>query len=1242
MATMNSGLGGSTGYGENSFKASSYSGNLDDGSVSVNISSVFGPAGMNVYGTSYSSIYINTNGLVTFASSNHTYTPSTALTAMGQPSIAAYWTDIDISKGGDIIWDLDPTSGKVTITWLNVAPYTGSGTNSFQMVLTATGGGDFDVEFIYGSIGFTNGYTGQATVGMSNGTNSQILAEGSSNAAMLATYAHNDFDTNDPLGVFSLSSEGGVPAALDGIVDGTAGNDLIDTSYTGDANGDRVDNGDATGYAGTSGNGDYIRAGAGNDTVHAGLGNDQVFGGSGADSITGGYGNDTIDGGSENDTIDGGSGHDSIEGGTGDDVLYGGAAGAGISYTASYTEVTAATQSVAGTSGRPNFTVQTVSGDNNLTAGTSGTVSGWRIGNGDSTETHTHTMSSQVAGAQLLVTGFDANEQMTLIIDGVTLNLTTAIANGTVSLAGTGYTIDGSGRLVRTSGASGNVGTITINVPFSSLTVSATGSNTNNSTSGFYYELYVNTVPVPQAAEGAGNDTLSGGAGNDQLYGGDGNDSLSGGADSDTLYGGNGSDTLYGDAGADSLYGDAGTDLLNGGDGADQLFGGADNDTLNGDLGDDTLYGGDGNDSLSGGDGNDRLFGEAGDDTLYGDAGDDSLVGGDGNDRLFGGDGTDTLLGDGGNDSLDGGAGADSLFGGIGDDTLLGGTGNDTLMGGDGTDLIYGGDNDDLLSGEAGSDTLYGDLGNDVLSGGNDADSLFGDEGDDTLRGDGGHDTLDGGAGNDLLEGGDGNDSLVGGDGDGRLFGGIGDDRLFGGAGNDSLDGSSGADSLVGGGGNDTLSGGDDNDTISGDDGDDLIYGGAGADNLSGGTGSDTITGGAGADLISGGAGQDYADYSTSGAGVTVDLAAGTGSGGDAQGDTLSGIDGIYGSAWDDVLLGYDGQGSTPGDLFTNVFYGGAGNDSLDGRGGDDLLYGGADNDTLRGGAGNDTLYGDAGNDLIEGGTGADLIYGGIGNDTIIGGPGDTVDGGENAGDNDVLDLSAWGWSLTNITYDPLNGENGTVEFLDAAGAVIGTMAFSNIEKVIPCFTPGTRIVTDRGEVAVEDLVAGDLVLTRDNGLQPLRWVGQRRLSLADLIVQPKLRPVRIAQGALGQGLPQREMKVSPQHRMLMEGWQAEMLFGEGEVLVAATHLTGLPGVEQVLTGGVTYVHIMFDRHEIVLADGAWSESFQPAQRMLDGMGGEASEEILTLFPELAAMDVAFPSARLTLKAHEARVLLAA
>ena len=102
------------------------------------------------------------------------------------------------------------------------------------------------------------------------------------------------------------------------------------------------------------------------------------------------------------------------------------------------------------------------------------------------------------------------------------------------------------------------------------------------------------------------------------------------------------------------------------------------------------------------------------------------------------------------------------------------------------------------------------------------------------------------------------------------------------------------------------------------------------------------------------------------------------------------------------------------------------------------------------------------------------------------------------------------------------------------------------------------------------------------------------------------------------------------------------MLFGEAEVLVAATHLTRLAGVEPVFPQGVTYLHILFDGHEIVCADGAWSESFQPAQRMLDGMGAEQADEILALFPDLPLAEVAFPAARLSLKAHEARVLLAA
>ncbi|MFM7655029.1 MAG: Hint domain-containing protein, partial [Paracoccaceae bacterium] len=180
------------------------------------------------------------------------------------------------------------------------------------------------------------------------------------------------------------------------------------------------------------------------------------------------------------------------------------------------------------------------------------------------------------------------------------------------------------------------------------------------------------------------------------------------------------------------------------------------------------------------------------------------------------------------------------------------------------------------------------------------------------------------------------------------------------------------------------------------------------------------------------------------------------------------------------------------------------------------------------------------------------------------------------------------------------------------------------------------------GEVAVEDLRPGDRVVTRDNGLQELRWVGSRSLSLADLIVNPALRPVGIAAGALGHSLPERPMMVSPQHRMLMEGARAEMLFGEAEVLVAATHLTALEGVEVKLTAGVRYIHVMFDRHEIICANGAWTESFQPAMRMLDAMETAQAEEVKALFPELADEEFDYPAARMTLKAHEAKVLLRA
>lgn len=1314
MATLISGLGGAAGYGENTFStAIGRTGNLDDGSINVNVSSVFGASGINLYGTAYSSVFINTNGLLTFGSAEPAYT-SAALTTLGQPSIAPFWTDIDISKGGEIYWDLDASTGRLIVTWLNVAPYTGTGTNSFQAVLTNLGGGDVNIDYIYGSIGFVNGGFGNATVGISNGTSSQTLVEGSGDATFLATYAGNDFDTQDPAGIWSIAYEGGQPFLGDGVVEGTAGNDLIDLNYTADPEGDRIDRLDGTGFSGTTGDADFVSAGAGNDTVISGLANDIVYGGSGNDQITTGQGNDWVDGGTEADSIDGGSGNDSLYGGAGDDTLFGGADSAAVTYTASYTEVTTPTQTVTGSSGRPNFVVRSTSNETLIT-GTNGTLSGFRLGDVDSVETHTHAANSQISGGQVLFNGLSGIETLSISIDGVTINLNTAISNGTVTFNGGGaYQINGAGQVVRIGGG-GTVttnGTLTINVPYTTISLASTGNTTN---AGLWYEYYVNTQPSNVATATGGNDLLSGGDGNDVLSGGNGQDDLSGDAGNDSLSGGDGADTLSGGLGIDTLDGGIDADILFGGDDNDSLIGGDGADTLFGGAGADQFDGGAGSDVLNGDAGNDSMFGWAGADTLYGGLGNDVMSGGADDDQLFGDDGVDVIQGDLGNDLLNGGAGADQLFGGDGNDTLLGGGDNDVLQGELGDDSLLGEAGDDRLQGDAGNDTLTSGLGNDTLVGGLGADLLFGGTendvvqftsgwGSDTAQGGenaGDFDQLDLGvvttnltvifsgsetgtvtdgantvafsefervtlgSGADLLngtaaaamihaEGGAGNDTLIGGSGNDSLYGGSGVDSLSGGLGDDWMFGDVGNDTLQGGTGNDSLFGGDDADWLIGGAGNDQSFGGLGTDvvQFANGWGSDTAQGGENAGDF------DHLDLFTVTSNLTVSFTgseSGTvtdgtntvafseferftlGSGADLlNGSAAASMIHAEGAAGNDTLIGGSGNDS---------LYGGDGADSVSGGSGNDRLFGDAGHDTLQGGAGNDSLFGSDGNDLLIGGAGADSINGGIGNDTIVIGTGtdgfgDTAAGDENTGDFDVLDLTAWGWALTNVIYDPLNAENGTVQFLDSSGNVVGTMTFTGIEQVIPCFTPGTLISTERGEVAVEDLRAGDRVVTRDNGLQTLCWVGSKQLSLADLIVNPALRPVEIGAGALGHGLPLRAMTVSPQHRMLIEGARAEMLFGEAEVLVAATHLTALPGVEVKLTSAVRYIHVLFDRHEIICANGAWTESFQPALRMLDGMDRAQADEVLALFPELAGQEFDFPAARLSLKAHEARVLL--
>lgn len=537
-----------------------------------------------------------------------------------------------------------------------------------------------------------------------------------------------------------------------------------------------------------------------------------------------------------------------------------------------------------------------------------------------------------------------------------------------------------------------------------------------------------------------------------------------------------------------------------------------------------------------------------------------------------------------------------------------------------GTDRTVTGFDDGFVEGTAGNDLINAAYVEPIANGSDRIDNGDGISGaatawqDDRVRAGAGNDTVLSGLGNDTVDGGTGADSIDGGDGNDSLSGGSGtfDDTILGGAGNDTIDGGDGNDSLSGGTGNDTILAG---------------------------TGNDTILGDIGADSIDGGAGVDVVDHSASGSGVTVNLATGTGSGGTAAGDSYTGIENVAGSGHGDTLTG-DGS--------ANVLSGNGGNDLIDGGLGNDSLYGGNDSDTLLGGDGSDLIMGDAGNDTLNGGAGNDTLTGGDGSDTFVGlTAGDVIDGSEDSGgtDTDVLDLFGSGWTKanTNILFNDPSHENGTVEFLDTLGNVIGTMTFSNIETIVPCFTPGTLIDTDRGPVPVEDLRVGDRVMTMDDGYQPLRWIGRRDLSARDLAERPDLRPVLIGRDAFGPGLPECALRLSPQHRVLLSGARAELVAGEAEVLAPALHFLGLPGVARdAAAGGVSYFHLLFDRHQIVRSAGLWTESFQPAAATLSGMESGPRDELLQLFPELCATDpTRYPAARSTVKRHEARLILA-
>ncbi|WP_246040389.1 Hint domain-containing protein [Roseovarius arcticus] len=237
----------------------------------------------------------------------------------------------------------------------------------------------------------------------------------------------------------------------------------------------------------------------------------------------------------------------------------------------------------------------------------------------------------------------------------------------------------------------------------------------------------------------------------------------------------------------------------------------------------------------------------------------------------------------------------------------------------------------------------------------------------------------------------------------------------------------------------------------------------------------------------------------------------------------------------------------------------------------------------------------------------------GKGNDSIT--IGDDFNGKKIKTDDgdDIIRLGA------NATLDEVDGGKGNDVLITQSPGVTG----KNTESInVVCFARGTLIRTATGERPVEDLVIGDLVLTADNGLRPIGWIGARALSQTDLEQKAELRPIRFRQGALGEGLPAMDLVVSPQHRILFRSRIAERMFGNREVLVAARMMLGLPGVEIVETSdGVTYFHFMFDAHEVVFANSSPTESMFAGPQAILALDAKARAEIAMLFPELLSAD---------------------
>lgn len=315
----------------------------------------------------------------------------------------------------------------------------------------------------------------------------------------------------------------------------------------------------------------------------------------------------------------------------------------------------------------------------------------------------------------------------------------------------------------------------------------------------------------------------------------------------------------------------------------------------------------------------------------------------------------------------------------------------------------------------------------------------------------------------------------------------------------------------------------------------------------------------------------------------------------------------------------------------SNVISGTSSADVINARGGDDVVNAGGGADIVFGGNGDDIVSGEGGADYLDGGIGNDILRGGAGADVLLGGDGDDILSGGNADDTFVFDGTSGNDIITDFTtadtiaIDLGESFSGPIDLssldFDQVGSSVlitlpngGTVLIQNatIADVqsrvqVACLLRGTLVATPEGEVAVETLSIGDRVTTLDGTAKRIKWIGRRSYGASFARGNAKIVPVVIAAGALGANTPSRDLHVSPDHAIHLDGG-----------LVPAGLLVNGGSIRQEMNADVIdYFHVEFEHPEVIFTNGAPTESyvdhgnrrmFQNHQEFLD-LYGEATAD---------------------------------